>query len=75
MRGDRTVMQIQSLRDHPDMTYRTVINGSSYVSGLVLTVFIVFELNLSKQRMLFPKIFISVQEAKESDVRKFTAND
>ena len=25
--------------------------------------------------MLFPKIFISVQEAKESDVRKFTANE
>ena len=45
------------------------------MSGLVLTVFIVFELNLSKQRMLYPKIFIFVQEAKESDVRKFTGNE
>ena len=42
---------------------------------LVLTVFTILELNISKQRMLFPKIFISVQVAKESDVRKFTANE
>ena len=52
-----------------------VINGSSYVSSLVLTVFTVLELNIRKKRMLFPKIFISVQEAKESDVRKFIANE
>ena len=37
--------------------------------------FTVLELNISKQRMLFPKIPISVQEAKESDVRKFTASE
>ena len=43
--------------------------------SIVLTVFTVLELNISKQRTLFPKIFISVQEAKESDVRKFTANE
>ena len=45
------------------------------MSSLVLTVSIVLELNLSKQRMPFPKIFNSVQETKESDVRKFTANE
>ena len=45
------------------------------MEALVLTVFTVLELNISKQRMLFPKIFISVQEGKESDVRKFTANE
>ena len=45
------------------------------MSSLVLTVFIVLELNISKQRMLFSKIFIFKQEAKESDVRKFTANE
>ena len=45
-----------------------VNNGSSYVSNFVLTVSTVLELSLGKQRMLFPKIFISVQEAKESDV-------
>ena len=38
------------------------------MSSLVLTGFTVLELNISKQRMLFPKIFISVQEAKEYDV-------
>ena len=38
------------------------------MSSLVLTVFTVLELNISKQRMIFPKIFISVQEAKEYDV-------
>ena len=53
---------------------RAVNNGSSFVSSLVLTVFTVLQFNISKQRMLFPKIFISVQEAKESVVRKFTAN-
>ena len=41
------------------------------MSSLVLTVFTVLELNISKH----PKIIISVQEAKESDVRKFTANE
>ena len=35
---------------------------------VVLTVFTVLELNISIQRMIFPKIFISVQEAKEYDV-------
>ena len=45
------------------------------MSSLVLTVFTDLEHNISKQRMLFPKIFISVQEAKEPDVRKFTANE
>ena len=45
------------------------------MSSLGFTIFTVLELNISKQRMLFPKIFISVQEAKESDVRKFTANE
>ena len=45
------------------------------MSCLVLTVSTILELNISKQRMLFQKIFISVQEAKESDVRKFTANE
>ena len=44
------------------------------MSSLVLTVITVLELHISKQRMLFPKIIISVQVAKESDVRKFTAN-
>ena len=45
------------------------------MSCLVLTVFTVFELTISKQRMLFPKIFISVQVAKKSVVRKLTANE
>ena len=45
------------------------------MSSLDLTVLTVLELYISKQRMLFPKIFISVQETKESDVRKFTANE
>ena len=45
------------------------------MSSLVLTVFIVLELNISKQRMLFSKIFIFIQEAKESVVNKFTANE
>ena len=45
------------------------------MSSLVLTVFTGLELNISKQILLFPKIFISVQKAKESDVRKFTANE
>ena len=34
------------------------------MSSPVLTVLTILELNISKQRMLFPKIFISVQEAK-----------
>ena len=42
------------------------------MSSPVLTVLTVSELNISKQKMLFPKIFISVQEAKESDVRKYS---
>ena len=45
------------------------------MSSVVLTVFTVSELDISKQRMLFPKIFISLQDANESDVRKFTANE
>ena len=31
--------------------------------------------NIRKRRMLFPIMLISVQEAKESDVRKFTFNE
>ena len=50
-------------------------NGISYVSSPVLTVFTVLEPNIRKQRMLFPIMSISVQEAKESDVRKFTSNE
>ena len=45
------------------------------MSSLVLIVFTVLELNIGERRMLFPKLFISVQEAKESGVRKFTANE
>ena len=45
------------------------------MSSLVLTVITVLGLNISKQRILFAKIFISVQVAKESYVRKFTANE
>ena len=41
----------------------------------VLTVFTVLEPNIGKLRMLFPIMSISVQEAKESDLRKFTANE
>ena len=44
------------------------------MGSLVLNVFTVLELNTSKQRMLFPKKFISVQVAKEFYVRKSTAN-
>ena len=45
------------------------------MSSPVLAAFTVLKLNVSKRRMLFPKIFISVHEAKESDVRKFTAKE
>ena len=45
------------------------------MSSPVLAVFTVFEPNIRKQRMLFPKMSISVQKAKESDVRKFTSNE
>ena len=40
------------------------------MSSPVLTVFTVLEPNI----MLFPIMSISVQAAKESDVRKFTSN-
>ena len=45
------------------------------MSSPVLTVFTVLERNIRKRRMLFPIMSISVQEAKESDVRKFTSNE
>ena len=45
------------------------------MSSPVLNVFTVLELNIRKRRMLFPIMPISVQEAKESDVRKFTSNE
>ena len=45
------------------------------MSSPVLTVFTVLEPNIRKRRMLFPIMPISVQEAKESDVRKFTSNE
>ena len=45
------------------------------MSSHVLTVFIVLEPNIRKQRMLFPIMSISVQEANESDVRKFISNE
>ena len=45
------------------------------MSSPVLTVFTVMEPNIRKRRMLFPIMSISVQEAKESDVRKFTSNE
>ena len=41
----------------------------------VLTDFAVLEPNIRKRRMLFPIKSISVQEAKESDARKFTSNE
>ena len=45
------------------------------MSSPVLTVITVLEPNIRKRRMLFPITPISVQEAKESDVRKFTSNE
>ena len=75
VRGNRTVMQMKSLRDHPDMSYGSNKQGISYVSSPVLTVFTVLEANIRKRRMLFPIMSISVQEAKESDVKKFTSNE
>ena len=68
VRGNRTVMQMKSLRDHPDMSYGS--NKQSY-----LTVFTVLEPNIRKRRMLFQIMSISVQEAKESHVRRFTSNE
>ena len=68
-------MQIKSLRDHPDMSYGSNKNGISYMSSPVLAVFTVFEPNLKKRRMLFSIMSISVQKAKESDVRNFTSNE
>ena len=38
-------------------------------------VFTVLEPNIREQRMLFPIMSISVQAAKEYDVRKFTSNE
>ena len=75
VRGNRTVMQMKSLRDHPDMSYGSNKQWISYASSPVLTVFTVLEPHIRKRRMLFPIMFISVQEAKESDVRKFTSNE
>ena len=68
-------MQIKSLRDHPDMSYGSNKNGISYMSSSVLAVFTVLEPNLKKRRMLFSIMSISVQKAKESDVRNFTSNE
>ena len=45
------------------------------MSSPVLTVFAVLEPNIRIQRMLFPIMSISVQEAKESNVRKFISNE
>ena len=45
------------------------------MSSPVLTVITVLEPSIRKRRMLFPIMSISVQEAKESDVRKFTSNE
>ena len=45
------------------------------MSSPVLTVFTVLEPNIRKQGMLFPIMPIFVQEAKESDIRKFTSNE
>ena len=50
-------------------------NGIRYVSSPVLTVFTVLEPNIRERRMLFPIMSISVQEAKESDIKKFTSNE
>ena len=75
VRGNQTVMQMKSLRDHPDMSYGSNKQGISYVSSPVLTVFTVLEPNIRKRRMLFPIMSISVQEANESDVRQFTCNE
>ena len=44
------------------------------MSSLFYLFFAVLKLNIRKKRMLFRKTFISVHEAKESDVRKSTAN-
>ena len=40
------------------------------MSSPVLTVFTVLEPNIKKRRMLFPIMSISLQETKESDVRR-----
>ena len=45
------------------------------MSSPVLAIFTVLETNIRKRKMLFPIMSISVQEAKESDVRKFTSNE
>ena len=76
VRGNRAVMQMKSLRDHADMSYGSNKQWNQHVSSLVLAVFFtVLEPNVRKRRMLFPIMSISVQEAKESDVRKFTSNE
>ena len=45
------------------------------MSSPVLAIFTILEPNIRKLRMLFPIMSISVQKAKESDVRKFTSNE
>ena len=45
------------------------------MSSPVLTVFTVLEPNIRKRRMQFPIMSISVQEAKESDIQKFTSDE
>ena len=45
------------------------------MSSPVLTVLTVLEPNITIRRMLFPIMSISVQETKESDVKKFTSNE
>ena len=50
-------------------------NGISYVSSPALAIVTVLEPDIKKRRMLFPKMSISVQEAKKSGVRKFTSNE
>ena len=66
-------MQMKNLRDHPDMSYGSSKHWKRLCELSCFNCFTVYELNISKQRMLFAKIFISVQKAKKLDVRKLTA--
>ena len=68
-------MQMKTLRDHPDMSYGSNKQWNRQCELSFLTVFTVLEPNIRKRRMQFPIMSISVQEAKESDVRKFTSNE
>ena len=75
VRGNRTVMQMKSLRDHPDMSYGSNKQWNQLCEKSCFNFFTVLEPNIRKRRMLFPIMSISVQAAKESDVRKFTYNE